>query len=126
MKITLNWLKQYVHFDWSAEELADRITMLGIEVEGVEPLVESVQLFLEGHVSYAKEPALEARGLSSGDFHEWFEINNVPNEVPVEVMGILPLTKAPLKTLTSKLFFNGRAGGGNFLTLPSVCGPPTL
>jgi hypothetical protein len=100
--------------------------LFGIEVEGVEPLVESVQLFLEGHVSYAKEPALEARGLSSGDFHEWFEINNVPHEVPVEVMGILPLTKAPLKTLTSKLFFNGRAGRGNFLTLPSVCGPAAL
>ena len=35
MKVTLNWLKQYVDFDWSATELADRLTMLGIEVEGV-------------------------------------------------------------------------------------------
>lgn len=35
MKVTLNWLKQYVDFDWSPEELADRLTMLGIEVEGV-------------------------------------------------------------------------------------------
>ena len=35
MKVTLNWLKQYVEFDWSAEELAERLTMLGIEVEGV-------------------------------------------------------------------------------------------
>jgi hypothetical protein len=100
--------------------------LFGIEVEGVPPLVESVQLYLEGHVSYAKEAVLEARGLPSGDFHEWFEINNIPHEVAVEVLGILPLTKAPLKTLTSKLFFNGRAGRGNFLTLPSVCGAPTL
>ena len=38
MKVTLNWLKQYVDFDWSAAELADRLTMLGIEVEGVEKL----------------------------------------------------------------------------------------
>ena len=36
MKITYNWLKEYVDFDWSAEELADRITMLGVEVEGIE------------------------------------------------------------------------------------------
>jgi hypothetical protein len=99
--------------------------LFGIEVEGVEPLVESVQLFLEGHVSYAKEPALEARGVPSGDYHEWFEINNIPHEVPVEALGV-PLTNAPLKTLKSKLFFNGRAGRGNFLTLPSVCGAPSL
>lgn len=36
MKVTLNWLKQYVDFDWSAEELSERLTMLGIEVEGVQ------------------------------------------------------------------------------------------
>src|SRR5688572_991270 len=36
MKVTLNWLKEYVDFDWSPEELAERLTMLGIEVEGVE------------------------------------------------------------------------------------------
>src|SRR6266487_2306694 len=35
MKVTLNWLKQYVDFGWSPEELADRLTMLGLEVEGV-------------------------------------------------------------------------------------------
>ena len=35
MKITFNWLKQYVDFDWSPEELAERLTMLGLEVEGV-------------------------------------------------------------------------------------------
>jgi hypothetical protein len=28
MKVTLNWLKQYVDFDWSPEELAD--PMLGL------------------------------------------------------------------------------------------------
>jgi phenylalanyl-tRNA synthetase beta chain len=35
MKITLNWLKQYVDFDWSPEQLAERLTMLGLEVEGI-------------------------------------------------------------------------------------------
>ena len=38
MKVTLNWLKEYVEFDWSPEELAVRLTMLGIEVEGVQEL----------------------------------------------------------------------------------------
>lgn len=38
MKVTLNWLKQYVAFDWSPEELTERLTMLGLEVEGVTKL----------------------------------------------------------------------------------------
>ncbi len=36
MKVTLNWLREYVDFDWSPEQLAERLTLLGIEVEGVE------------------------------------------------------------------------------------------
>lgn len=35
MKVTLNWLKQYVDFNWPPGELAERLTMLGIEVNGV-------------------------------------------------------------------------------------------
>lgn len=38
MKVTLNWLKQYVDFAWSPDELSERLTMLGIEVEGVRKL----------------------------------------------------------------------------------------
>ncbi|HEY0517355.1 MAG TPA: hypothetical protein VGD00_09560, partial [Solirubrobacteraceae bacterium] len=97
--------------------------LFGIEVKGVPPLVENTRLLLEGHVSYAREPLLEGRSVRSGDFHEWFEINNIPNEVGVKV-GLLELVKAKLQTLKSKLLFNGRAGHGNFLTLPSECGAP--
>lgn len=97
--------------------------LFGIEVKGVPPLVENTQLLLEGHVSYAKEPALEARGVPSGDFHEWFQIDNIPPEVSVKV-GPLAVN-AKLQTLKSKLFFDGHAGNGNFLTLPSECGPPS-
>src|SRR5947207_621129 len=38
MKITLNWLKEYVDFAWTPEELAEHLTMLGLEVEGVQKL----------------------------------------------------------------------------------------
>src|SRR2546430_9790371 len=38
MKVTLNWLKQYVAFDWAPEELRERLTMLGLEVEGMQKL----------------------------------------------------------------------------------------
>src|SRR6266436_7929627 len=36
MKVTLNWLRQYVDFNWSPEKLAERLTMIGIEVERVD------------------------------------------------------------------------------------------
>ena len=71
-------------------------------------LVKPVQLFLEGHVDW------------SGDYHEYFEINNIPKETEVAVLGTVPLT-----ALKSKLNFNGRAGKGNFLTLPSECSSTT-
>jgi phenylalanyl-tRNA synthetase beta chain len=38
MKVTFNWLKQYVDFNWSPEELTGRLTMLGLEVEGVQKI----------------------------------------------------------------------------------------
>ncbi len=101
--------------------------VFGIDVEGVQPLTEDVHLLLEGHVSYAHEDVLAARGVPSGDFHEWFEINNIPTEVGVKVLG-LEIDKAPLKTVESKLFFNGHAGKEgkeNFLTMPSSCTAPS-
>jgi hypothetical protein len=102
--------------------------LFGIDVEGVPPLVEDTHLLLEGHVSFAHEPTLEARGVPSGDYHEWFEINNIPTTVAAKLPPLeVEVAKVPLKTLESKLFFNGHAGVGgkeNFLTMPSECGPP--
>ncbi|MEQ8236133.1 MAG: phenylalanine--tRNA ligase subunit beta [Syntrophomonadaceae bacterium] len=36
MGVSINWLKEYVSFNWSPEELAHRLTMAGIAIEGVE------------------------------------------------------------------------------------------
>ncbi len=38
MKITFNWLRQYVDFAGTPEELAQRLTMLGLEVESMQKL----------------------------------------------------------------------------------------
>jgi phenylalanyl-tRNA synthetase beta chain len=37
VKFTYNWLKQYVEFDWSPQQLAERLTFAGIEVERLTP-----------------------------------------------------------------------------------------
>src|SRR5499427_5115118 len=50
MKVTYNWLKQYVQFDWPPEELAERLTMLGIEVEGVQKLTGEFEGVVVGQV----------------------------------------------------------------------------
>jgi hypothetical protein len=62
------------------------------------PAVANEHIFLQGHVSW------------STDYHEYFEIDNISKAVPV---------------LKSKLIFNGHAGKGNFLTLPSTCSSTT-
>ncbi len=38
MKFTVDWLKQYVDFDYSPQDLADRLTMAGLEVDAVDEL----------------------------------------------------------------------------------------
>ncbi len=35
MIVTYNWLKEFVDFDYSPQDLADRLTMVGLEVEGI-------------------------------------------------------------------------------------------
>ena len=42
MKVSLSWLKRYVDIDVSVEELCDKMTMSGFEVEGVEDLSETM------------------------------------------------------------------------------------
>ena len=51
MNITLNWLKTYIDFDFSADELAERLTMLGIEVESVKQLGVALDGVVVGKVT---------------------------------------------------------------------------
>jgi hypothetical protein len=93
----------------AVEEGLGHIPLLfGIRVQAVGPIVEE-HVFLKGFVSWAKEPSLEARLIPSGDYHEYFEIDNINKENVV---------------LKSKLNFNGHAGG-NFISLPSECSSTT-
>ncbi|MFT5892400.1 MAG: phenylalanyl-tRNA synthetase beta chain, partial [Dokdonia sp.] len=49
MKISYNWLKQFIKIDWDAEKTGELLTDLGLEVEGIEPY-QSVKGGLEGVV----------------------------------------------------------------------------
>jgi phenylalanyl-tRNA synthetase beta chain len=50
MRISLDWLKQYVDADIPIPELSHRLTMVGLEVEDVENLGEKYDHFVVGHV----------------------------------------------------------------------------
>ena len=47
MKISYNWLKQFINLDWDAEKTAELLTDLGLEVEGIEKF-ESIPGGLKG------------------------------------------------------------------------------
>ncbi|MGF1557606.1 MAG: phenylalanine--tRNA ligase subunit beta [Flavobacteriaceae bacterium] len=49
MNISYNWLKQFLKLDWKAEQTAELLTDLGLEVEGIIPF-ESVKGSLKGIV----------------------------------------------------------------------------
>ena len=49
MKISYNWLKEFLNIDLEAEKVSEILTDLGLEVEGIEAF-ESVKGNLEGVV----------------------------------------------------------------------------
>ena len=60
MLVSYNWLKQYTNIEDNANELAEKITRGGIEVEGVEYLAEEISGVVVGYVeSKEKHPDAE-------------------------------------------------------------------
>ena len=49
VKISYNWLKQFIKTDWDAEKTGELLTDLGLEIEGIEPF-ESIKGGLKGIV----------------------------------------------------------------------------
>ena len=50
MKISHNWLKEYIDFRLKPARLADRLSMLGLEVAGYEDLAQKYEKFVVGEV----------------------------------------------------------------------------
>jgi hypothetical protein len=65
------------------------------------------QIYLEGGISWHKEAvSAENSDVESGDYHEYFKIENIPEQPEV---------------IESRLIFDGVVDGHAFLTLPSTC-----
>jgi len=50
MKVSYGWLKEYVDIPWTPEELADRLTMVGVKVEGIENLGQDIVGLVAGRI----------------------------------------------------------------------------
>ncbi|MBI1320428.1 MAG: phenylalanine--tRNA ligase subunit beta [Candidatus Hydrogenedens sp.] len=50
MKISLNWLKEYVDIPVSPEQLAEDLTSLGLEIESMERLAEGIEQIVIGRI----------------------------------------------------------------------------
>ncbi len=42
MRVSINWLREFVEFDYSPSELADVLTMLGLEIESIDSMAEGL------------------------------------------------------------------------------------
>jgi phenylalanyl-tRNA synthetase beta chain len=54
MKVSYKWLKELVDFDWSPQELADKLTDAGVEVETITPLGDRLEKVVVGEIKTVK------------------------------------------------------------------------
>jgi phenylalanyl-tRNA synthetase beta chain len=55
MKVSYNWLQEYIDFDYSPEELAHKLTMSGLEVEAVEKIGAEIESVIVGQIEEIAE-----------------------------------------------------------------------
>lgn len=98
MKISYNWLKQFIKIDWKSDETAALLTDLGLEVEGIEKY-ESVKGGLEGIVvgkvlSCIQHPDADRLKLTTVDLGDG---------VPVQIVCGAPNVAAGQKVLVATI-----------------------
>ncbi|NDY71972.1 phenylalanine--tRNA ligase subunit beta [Desulfobacter hydrogenophilus] len=55
MKVSLSWLREYIPIDLDPQEISDRLTMAGLEVDGVESLYDYLDNVVVGQVVQARQ-----------------------------------------------------------------------
>ncbi|MGB5821579.1 MAG: phenylalanine--tRNA ligase subunit beta [Saonia sp.] len=103
MKISYNWLKQFLTMDWDAEKTGDLLTDLGLEVEGIasyESVKGGLSGVVVGHVlSCEKHPNADRLKLTTVD---------IGAEAPVQIVCGAPNVengqKVAVATIGTKLY----------------------
>lgn len=132
MKISYSWLKDYVQTNWSAEEVADKLTFSGLEVEGLDK-TETVPGGLEGVVvgevikceNHPNSDHLHITEVNIGEDEPLQIVCGAPNvakgqKVPVATIGtVLYFTDPPLKIKKGKL--RGEVSQGMICAEDELC-----
>ena len=104
MRISYNWLKQFIKTDWTSEQTSELLTDLGLEVEGVIPF-ESLKGGLKGvvvgHVlTCVQHPNADRLRITT--------VNLGNNEAPVQIVCGAPNVaagqKVPVATIGTTLY----------------------
>ncbi len=103
MKISYNWLKQFLQLDWKAEKTGELLTDLGLEVEGISNF-ESVKGSLEGvvvgHVlTCEKHPNADRLKLTTVDIGQ-----GTPVQIVCGAPNVAVGQKVPVATIGSTLY----------------------
>ena len=105
MKISYNWLKQFLHIDWDSQKTGELMTDLGLEVEGIsrfESVKGGLQGIVVGHVLTCEQhPNADRLKLTTVDIGQGTPLQIVcgaPNvaagqKVPVATIGTTLYTK---------------------------------
>ncbi|HKX85435.1 MAG TPA: phenylalanine--tRNA ligase subunit beta [Flavobacterium sp.] len=110
MKISYNWLKQFIKTDWDSEKTGSMLTDLGLEVEGIEKY-QSIKGGLEGivvgHVlSCEQHPNADKLKITKVDLG-----NGEPIQIVCGASNVAAGQKVPVATIGTKLYDKD---GGSF------------
>ncbi len=103
MKISYNWLKQFIKLDWDAEKTGELLTDLGLEVESID-LYQSIKGGLEGIVigqvlSCEQHPNADKLKITTVDVGK-----GEPLKIVCGAPNVATGQKVPIATIGTKLY----------------------
>ncbi|QKX06310.1 phenylalanine--tRNA ligase subunit beta [Aquimarina sp. TRL1] len=103
MKISYNWLKQFIKLDWEAEKAGELLTDLGLEVEGIDPYQSvkgGLQGVVVGHVlNCSQHPNADKLKITRVDVGE-----AEPLQIVCGAPNVAAGQKVPVATIGTKLY----------------------
>ncbi|RIV41989.1 phenylalanine--tRNA ligase subunit beta [Flagellimonas pelagia] len=103
MKISYNWLKQFLHIDWDSQKTGELLTDLGLEVEGIsnfESVKGSLKGIVVGHVlTCVQHPNADRLKLTTVDIGQ-----ETPLQIVCGAPNVAAGQKVPVATIGTTLY----------------------
>ncbi|HBR53692.1 MAG TPA: phenylalanine--tRNA ligase subunit beta, partial [Flavobacteriaceae bacterium] len=103
MKISYNWLKQFINLDWNAHKTGELLTDLGLEIEGITPFTSvpgGLEGIVVGHVVECDQhPNADRLKLTKVDLG-----NGTPVQIVCGAPNVAAGQKVPVATVGTTLY----------------------